>query len=224
VICSAIGQRGNIPVVVGGTGLYLRALLDGIFEGPPKFAEVRRRLRKVAERKGKQFLHRYLEREDPESAARIPPKDLIRIIRALEVKLATGQTISALRKSVKPLVGFSILKIALDLPRSELYDRINLRVLKMFADGLLDEVSDLLALGYSANAKGFEALGYRYSISVLLGKLSEEDAIEFTQRDTRRYAKRQMTWFRKEREMRWIEGPGESSAALESVFQLLGNS
>ena len=205
--------------MVGGTGLYLRALLVGLFEGPSRCEAVRNRLEKMAQRRGQERLHRLLDRKDPTSARRIGAGDRRRLIRALEVYFLTGTPISRLQDQRKPLAGYRILKIGLNLPRSLLYQRIDARSREMFRSGLLDEVDRLLRKGYDERCKAFEALGYRYALQTLRGELSLEDAIELTSRDTRRYAKRQMTWFRREDGMRWIQSPGESESALKQLLE-----
>jgi len=221
-VCREITGRGHLPIVVGGTGLYLRVLLDGIFAGPARSEEIRARLRNIASRKGSSYLHRILERKDPKAALKIEEKDLIRLVRALEVCFVTGEPISALHGQKEPLKGYSVLKLGLDMPRQDLYDRINRRVEKMFESGLLEEVEALIEKGYRPAAKGFEAIGYRYAVAVLRGEMRGVEAIELTQRDTRRYAKRQLTWFRKEEDVEWISGPGESLKAGEAAMALLG--
>ena len=220
-VCQEIAGRGRVPVVVGGTGLYLRGLLEGIFPGPGRSANVRDRLREIARCRGANYLHQLLRKRDPEAFCRIQPGDEKRIVRALEVYWATGKPITDLQARKEPLRGFAILKIGLNLPRSTLCDRINGRILEMFSSGLIEETKELLARGYRPHSKGFEALGYRHAIAFLEGDLSREMAIGLTQRDTRRYAKRQMTWFRKEAEVHWIPGPGEDDAALEDVLRLV---
>ena len=221
-VCREITSRENLPIIVGGTGLYLRVLLDGIFAGPARSEEIRTRLRNIAARKGAAYLHRILERRDPEAALKIEENDLIRLVRALEVWFVTGEPISALHGQREPLEGYSVLKLGLDMPREDLYDRINRRVERMFESGLLEEVEALIERGYRPAAKGFEAIGYRYAVAVLRDEIREAEAIELTQRDTRRYAKRQLTWFRKEDDVKWISGPGESLEAAEAAMALLG--
>jgi len=219
--CRQIAGRGNLPVVVGGTGLYLRALLEGVFEGPGRTEELRRRLHRIADRRGSAYLHKLLLKRDPEAAARIQPADRIRLVRALEVFFSTGAPISRLQPARQPLEEFRIVKIGLNLPRSDLYARINRRVEEMFQSGLIDEVESLLRQGYSPDLKAFEALGYRAVVRFLKGEITLEEAVESTKRDTRRYAKRQMTWFRREEDMHWIPFAGEDPAALAEVLGIL---
>ena len=220
-ICREIAARGMIPIVVGGTGLYLRVLLEGIFEGPEKSGELRSRLKRISKIKGTSCLYKMLKRKDPEAAARIQPNNLTRVIRALEVAFVTGRRISELQKSRKALQGFRVLKVGINVPREDLYDRINCRVESMFQAGLLEEVEAVLGMGYPSSSKGFEALGYRYAMGILSGEMSRAQAIELTQRDTRRYAKRQLTWFRREEDVVWLTGPGEDPAATTRVVKLL---
>ena len=225
-VCREIAQRGGLPIVVGGTGLYLRALLEGIFEGPGRQEELRQRLQRIGSRKGFAYLHTLLKKKDPETAQRIQPADRLRIVRALEVYFSTGTPISHFQRSQpgsrfrqQPLDGFCILKFGLNLPRQILYDRIQRRVDEMFRSGLVEEVKQLLDKGYSPASKGFEALGYRHTISFLSGELGLEEMIELTGRDTRNYAKRQLTWFRKEKDVHWIDFPGETTQALEEALK-----
>ncbi len=218
-VCRQVRDRGKIPFVVGGTGLYLRALLVGVFEGPSRCEAIRDRLEKMVQRRGQERMHRLLARKDPATARKIGVGDRRRLIRALEVYFLTGTPISRLQERRKPLAGYRILKIGLNLPRSLLYQRIDSRAREMFRSGLLDEVDRLLRKGYDERCKAFEALGYRYALQTLRGELSVEDAIELTSRDTRRYAKRQMTWFRREDGMRWIQSPGESESALKQLLE-----
>ncbi|HSR53005.1 MAG TPA: tRNA (adenosine(37)-N6)-dimethylallyltransferase MiaA [Acidobacteriota bacterium] len=219
-ICRAISARGHLPFVVGGTGLYLRALLEGVFEGPSAHGELRRRLTQSEQRSGPGHLHRMLQRFDPQSASRIQPGDVFRQVRALEVYFVTGTPLSLLREQKVPFRGYRILKIGLRLPREKLYDRINFRVSRMLREGLADEVQRLLDAGYSQQSKGFEALGYGHVADFLQGRISREEAVERTRRDSRRYAKRQMTWFRREQGLHWIEQAGEDEEALQAFMKL----
>ena len=221
-VCREIASRGKVPIVVGGTGLYLRALLEGLFEGPGRDPELRRRLRRIAQRRGDPALHRMLARHDPKAASRIAAGDRIRVIRALEVHFASGTTITSLQPRRVALEGFRVFKAALELPRPLLYERINRRVRAMFAHGLPEEVLSLLERGFAPDCKGFEALGYRHALALVQGLIGLEEAIELTARDTRRYAKRQMTWFRKERDVHWIAGPGERPEALDELLSHAG--
>ncbi len=220
-VCSTIADRGAIPFVVGGTGLYLRVLLEGIFHGPGRSQAMRERLDRIAEQKGVLYLHRLLYRKDPAAGQRIQARDQRRIVRALEIYFSTGSRISQLQDRREPLKGLAVLKLGLNLPREVLYGRINRRVARMFDEGLTEEVRRLLDQGYRDDCKAFEALGYRHVLSVLRGELSQPEAIELTCRDTRRYAKRQMTWFRKEPQINWIDSPGESQRALDQLLALV---
>jgi tRNA dimethylallyltransferase len=220
-VCREIAGRGKISFVVGGTGLYLRALLEGLFEGPGRSERLRKRLEKVGQRRGFKYLHGWLEEKDPETARRIKPQDHVRIIRSVEVCLLAGKPVSELQASRNPLQNLFILKIGLNLPRAILYDRINRRVEEMFGAGLMEEVQRLLDQGYGPDCKGFEALGYRHAMKTLQGRLSREEATARMQMDTRRYAKRQMTWFRREKEVRWISAPGEDPSALDQLIKLV---
>ena len=220
-ICKEIASRGKIPIVVGGTGLYFKVFLEGIFEGPGRSESIRDRLHEVARKKGKEYLYNLLRKKDTETAERIEAGDLVRIIRALEIYFTTGKRISNLQAKKVPLEGFNILRIGIKLPRSILYDRINRRVAKMFDMGLVEETRNILGIGYSSDCKGFEALGYRQAMAVLKGELALDVAVELTQRDTRRYAKRQMTWFRRQPEIDWIVGPGDDQLALDRLLQLV---
>jgi len=209
--------RGKVPILVGGTGLYLRAFEYGLFEViVPK--EIRERVRAMV-RENLAFAYEELKRLDPEYAKKVSPKDFVRISRALEVCLATGKPFSEFHKShsfasAKPR--YSILKIGLNLEREELYNKINKRVLEMINRGWVDEVKRLLDMGYSPSAKAFKAIGYRYIISYLKGEMSLDTAIKLIQRDTRRYAKRQITWFKKEKNIHWFR-PEER----EKIFALV---
>jgi len=181
--------RKRVPVVVGGTGFYLRALLDGLPELPQRNDCLRRRL------EGKPKLHRMLQRLDPGAAERLHPNDIVRITRALEIRLLTGAPAPMLR-SGGALPGFQVRKVALLPPREELYVRLNIRTEMMFRDGLMEEVHHLLKNGTPDTAKPFEAVGYRQALAAVQGKLTLSEAIAQTQQATRNYAKRQITWFR----------------------------
>lgn len=207
--------RGRRPLVVGGTGLYLRALLLGLFEGPARDEPLRRRLERMAERFGDARLHRLLRRVDPEAAARLTPRDRVRVVRALEVFQATGRPLSEhLRRPGQALSGFDVSIVVLSPPRERLLRRVEARTDEMLARGLLDEVRALLARGYSPELRPLQAIGYRQAVEVLAGRLSEADARRDIVHKTMQYAKRQRTWFRHQAQARWY---AEGDAAAEAV-------
>ena len=222
-VLSEIRDRGKLPILVGGTGLYLRALTEGLFNGPKRSIYWRNRLEMLAERKGRGYVHRVLMRLDPVAAARIAARDKPKIIRALEVRLETGKALSQhLQESPRqPLAGFEIHFVGLNPPREELYRRIDERVSRMFETGLAEEVRSLLARGIPPSAKPFEAIGYRHVIADLDSCSSQQETIRIIQRDTRRYAKRQMTWFRKQADVIWFDGPGDSDEIKKKVYQFV---
>jgi tRNA dimethylallyltransferase len=217
-----IRSRGRLPILAGGTGLYLRALTEGLFNGPSRSLYWRNRLEMLAERKGRDYLHRLLQRLDQGSASRIAVRDKPKVIRALEVRLQTGKSLSKHldERPRQPLTDFDICMVGLNPPRAELYRRIDERVKKMFDDGLVEEVDALLARGIPGSAKPFEAIGYRH---VLLNRDScpRSEMISMIQRDTRHYAKRQLTWFRNQPGIRWFDGPGDSNEIQMEVHQFL---
>ncbi len=205
--------RGRLPVVVGGTGLYLRALLEGLFPGPQRSEELRERLRESAARKGAGHLHRVLARLDRAAAEKIHPNDEPKLIRAIEVCLAARRPMSELwGQGREPLRGFRILRIGLDPERQELYARINTRAAKMFESGLVEETEKLLRKCPESPVLG--SLGYRQAVQLLRGELTRDEAIAAAQQGHRNYAKRQMTWFRRETEMEWVRGFGDESGVI----------
>jgi tRNA dimethylallyltransferase len=221
-ILADIRERGHLPVFAGGTGLYLRALLDGLFEGPKRSEELRLRLRKMAERHGREFLHKMLQRFDPKAAARIEPKDAQKLIRALEVCILAGRPISELQAHGRErLEGFRSIKVGLDPGRATLYERIERRVESMFTNGLLEEVQAMLARPDAAQLKPLEALGYRQAAEYLRGNIGLPEAIRQTQKETRHYAKRQMTWFRREANVTWFSGCGDDVKVQRKVLDHL---
>lgn len=219
----AVRRRGNLPILAGGTGLYLRALLDGLFEGPQRSDRLRARLRAIERRHGTAFMHRLLARVDPETAARVHPHDAQKMVRALEVCLLAGEPISVLqRRGRMGLVGFKVLKIGLNPDRAELYQRINRRVETMFAAGLIEETRAALDGDARGGRNGpLGALGYRQARAVLEGHMTLEKAVQTAQAATRRYAKRQMTWFRREANVRWFAGFGDDPATQFQVLEHL---
>ena len=220
-ICREIASRTRVPIIVGGTGLYLSALLEGVFEGTGRVEALRARLQGLATRWGSEKLHRRLQQLDPASAERIQPRDQVRVVRALEVYFASGRSLSSQRGLRHALEGFRVEKLALSPPREALYTRINERVDQMFKEGLLEEVETLLAQGVPPDCKGFEAIGYRQAIQYLKQEIEYPEALALTARDTRRYAKRQLTWFRREPDLHWIQAFGHEKAALEQANALL---
>ncbi|HEY1730469.1 MAG TPA: tRNA (adenosine(37)-N6)-dimethylallyltransferase MiaA [Terriglobales bacterium] len=205
-----IAQRGRLPIVVGGTGLYLRALLDGLFPGPERSEELRERLRARVEVHGSAHLHRILQRLDPMAAQKIHANDAAKLIRAIEVCLASRSRMSELWRQRDPLRGYRILRIGLSPDRQELYQRINARAQQMFDDGLIEETKALVdRYGGRKQATALDSLGYRQAGQFLRGELSREEAIAAAQQGHRNYAKRQMTWFRREPEVRWLDGFGD---------------
>jgi tRNA dimethylallyltransferase len=216
-----IAGREHIPVVVGGTGFYLRALLEGLFPGPPRDEAIRTRLQ-LREGRRPGSLHRILSRLDPAAASRIHTHDKNKTIRALEVRILEGKPISALfGKGRTPLRGFRPIKLGLDPPREQLYQRLDARAIGIFERGLIEEVRQLLAAGVLADAKPFESLGYKQALQVLEGRLSQEQALQSTQLETRRYAKRQLTWFRKEPDVHWLHGFGDDTRVQETALSII---
>jgi tRNA dimethylallyltransferase len=217
---AGIVGRGRVPFVVGGTGLYLKALVDGLFPGPGRDPALRAELEAEARDKGLETLFRRLEGIDPVYAQKVRSRDRVRIIRALEVWRLTGRPISEhFHRTASPSTGYRVIKVGLELERASLYRRIDERVERMFASGLLDEARGLLARGVGEDAPPFRALGYRQALACLRGELSLEEAKALTKTDTRHYAKRQMTWFRKMDGVAWF--PADSGPALEQYLQIL---
>ncbi|MCX5892765.1 MAG: tRNA (adenosine(37)-N6)-dimethylallyltransferase MiaA [Deltaproteobacteria bacterium] len=219
-VLADLHRRQVPPLVVGGTGLYLKALLHGLFEAGAPNPTIRERLRQELHVLGLPCLHRRLAALDPVTAGRLHPHDTYRILRALEVMEATGRPLAELFAAHRFRdCPYRVLKLGLELPREELNERIELRVEAMLAQGLLAEVEELLRR-YPPDLKPLQSLGYRHLINFLQGRWSWEEAIEVLKRDTRRYAKRQLTWFRGDPEVRWLH-PGQIealAAALEEFF------
>jgi tRNA dimethylallyltransferase len=212
-VLAEIRGRGRLPIVVGGTGLYLRALLEGLSPGPPRSEELRARLRARAVKRGSAWLHRMLQRLDKAAAARIHPNDQSKLIRALEVCFSARRPLSGVwAEGREPLPGFRVLRLGLDPPRSALYERLDQRAEQMFARGLIEETKALLA-EYGPAAWPLSAPGYRQAALLLSGELDSAQALAATRQAHRNYAKRQMTWFRREPEVVWIQRFGDDPAA-----------
>lgn len=219
---TGVRDRRRLPILVGGTGLYLRALLLGLFEGPQRSEALRERLKAIAGRRRREFLHRMLKRLDPKAAARIHKRDTPKVIRALEVSVLARQPMTVMHEAGRRgLEGFRVFKVGLNPDRQQLSQRINRRVEQMFQTGLLDEVRDMLSRVRADRAKSLSAIGYRQARAVLCGEMSLEDAIRDTQTATRQYAKRQMTWFRREADVEWFTGFGDDVVIRRRVSEWL---
>jgi tRNA dimethylallyltransferase len=215
-----IRGRGRLAIVAGGSGLYLRALLEGLFEGPSRDEGLRRRLEELAERFGDARLHRLLSRVDPEAAARIQERDRVRIVRALEVFRATGQPISTHhRAGAQPLRGYPFRLLGLSQDRVELRRAVERRTRAMLERGLLEEVQCLLDRGLGPELRPLRAIGYREAIRVLGGEMSLEEAERAIVTETMRLAKRQMTWFRHQADVSWF---GDAESAHRAAVEWLG--
>jgi tRNA dimethylallyltransferase len=218
-LLSSIG-RTALPVVTGGTGFYLRALLDGLFPAPSRDNELRARLHSREQRRAG-LLHRVLRRVDPSAARAIHANDTPKLIRALEVYLLTRRPITSwFGEGRDALKGFRTLKIGLAPPRAHLYRRLDERYRSMLAEGLVSEVQAILAMGWPQSSKPFESHGYRQTLRMLRGEMTPAQALEEAQRNTRHYAKRQMTWFRKEPSIEWLHGFGEDPAVQTAAIDL----
>ncbi|MGD8369697.1 MAG: tRNA (adenosine(37)-N6)-dimethylallyltransferase MiaA [Desulfobacterales bacterium] len=207
-------ENSVVPLVVGGTGLYIKGLLGGLFPASAASRPVRNRLRQEAERRGTPDLHRRLAQRDPETAARLHPNDTFRVVRALEVLVATGEPIS--RHQQRHRFGdapYRALKLGVFLEREALYRRIDRRCEAMLQAGLIDEVERLLAMGYSPQLKAMQSIGYRHVVDYLAGRTNREETLRLFCRDTRRYAKRQLTWFRADPEICWLAPDAHEEAA-----------
>jgi len=222
--CREIIARGNRPLLVGGTGLYLKGLLEGLFEIPGIPEAVRESLRQRLAEEGRAVLFAELAQCDPESASRIHPNDTHRLLRALEIFQATGRSWSEhLREQQAQPSLATVLQIGLDCEREALYERINLRVEKMVEEGLLGEVEKLLAMGYDPGLKAMQSIGYRHMLQYLQGQWDWDETLFLLARDTRRYAKRQMTWFGNDPNIRWF-APSETEAIFNCVESFLMHS
>lgn len=222
-VIADIQQRGRVPVVVGGTGFYLRALIDGLSPAPPRDEELRTRLYQLAARRPA-ILHRFLRRYDPPAAARIHANDRQKLIRAIEMIRLTQQPATVTQSLPRQaLEDAAILKIGLHPARASLYKRLDERSAWMFRNGLVAETKALLEAGYSPASKPLQSLGYKQAVEVLKEQLSIEEAIRECQTKTRQYAKRQMTWFRRERDVHWLAGFGHEEDIQQQAIALTRN-
>jgi tRNA dimethylallyltransferase len=219
-----VNARGRLPILAGGTGFYFRALTRGLFPGPGRDAALRARLEAIAGRRGVAFLHRMLARVDAPSALRIQSRDLKRLVRALEVFFLTGRPLTAhFAATATPIPDVEMLAIGVRLPASAISERVTRRVEEQFARGLLDEVRELLARGIPETARPFGGLVYRQAVEHLHGVRDETATRALIAQENRRYARRQLIWFRKEPNLIWFDGPGESAATISAVLRLIEN-
>lgn len=217
----AIAERGKLPVIAGGTGFYLKALIDGLVEGPQRDEEVRRRLLRIEERSPGR-LHRILCRWDAAASLRIHAADVQKLIRALELIMLERQPLSQVYERPRLAASeFHVIQIGLNPPRPVLYARLDARSKAMWESGLLEETRELLEKGVPRTSKPFGAIGYKQALAVLEDRLAPLDALAEMQRDTRRYAKRQWTWFRRDPRVRWVRDFGDSNYTRRKVVELL---
>ena len=217
-----VSQRGKLPILTAGTGLYLRALLEGLADAPERSEELRARLRAKVQLRGSEHLHRTLARLDPEIARRIAPRDTQKVIRAIEMRILAGKPVAEIHRAGRnSLEGYHVQKIGLSPPRAALYARIEARTVAMLSDGWLDEVRKLLSSGIPLNAKPFQFIGYPELLAHLAGRLTMEAAIKKIQLATRQFAKRQLTWFRKEPSVHWLPGSGDDPEVGAAALDLL---
>ena len=220
-ILNEVSARNCLPIISGGTGLYLRALLEGLFAGPQRSEELRYNLRQRAEAGGQERLHRILRRLDSSAAERIHENDLPKVIRAIEVCLASRRPMTELlQQGREPLRGFRILRLGLNPEREALYARINQRAAKMFERGLIAE-TEQLRKRYGDAARPLTSLGYKQAMQVLRGEIDRKQALEAAQQAHRNYAKRQMTWFRREPEVHWLAGFGDDSGVQAEALAVV---
>ena len=219
-----IHARGKLPILVGGTGFYYRALTRGLFPGPGADEELRARLNRIAAARGAERLHRVLRRVDAESAARIMPRDLKRIVRALEVYYTTGRPLTShFEQTISPIADCDVRAIALRLPPALTAERVARRVDEQFARGIVAEVEGLLARGISPQVRPFGGLVYRQVMEMLRGVRGEAETRALIVQANRRYARRQLIWFRKEPNLRWFDGPGEREEVMNLVEEMISD-
>lgn len=224
-VLEGVRARWKLPILTAGTGLYLRALLEGLSDAPRRSEKLRERLRSSAERRGAVHLHRMLVRLDPAAGSRIAAMDTQKIIRAVEMRLLAGKPVDEIhRAGRRPLEGYMVIKIGLNPPREKLYERINIRTAQMMRSGWIDEVRERIAAGVPANAKPFQFIGYSELRQCIESKLAEENTIQQIQQATRQFAKRQLTWFRREPEVTWLPGFGDDPEIAEAALAICSRS
>ncbi len=224
VVLRDVHARGRLPILVGGTGFYYRALTRGLFPGPGRDQALRSRLSKIAHRHGVQRLHRLLAHVDPASGSRIQPRDLMRIVRALEVYFLTGRTLSQhFADTASPIAGWDVCAIGLHPPWLEITARIERRVAQQFERGFVEEVRALLAGGVPSGARSLSGLGYRQVLQHLRGALDAPSARASIVQETRRYARRQLIWFRKEPNLKWIHRVGEHHETIAEAARIVAS-
>ena len=224
-VLETVRGRRKVPIITAGTGLYLRALLEGLADAPARSEELRERLRKQAAQHGPEYLHRLLARLDRETAGRIAPRDAQKIIRAIEIRVLAGKGVADVHRAGRAaLEGYDIRKIGLLPPRRALYSRIDARVISMIDAGWLDELPRLIARGVPPNAKPFQFIGYAELRTCLEGSFAQDAAIKEIQQSTRQFAKRQITWFRKEKHVEWLTGFGDEPAIQSAALEIARSS
>ncbi len=222
LVLDDLAVRGKLPILTVGTGLYWRALLEGLCDAPARSEDLRKRLRRRAELSAAGHLHRLLARLDPVSAVKISPRDEPKLIRAIEVRLLSGRPLSALHQAGQQgLTGYRPIKIGLMPPRKDLYARIDRRTREMLDAGWVEEVRGLMASGIAADAKPFQFIGYARLRDYLSGSIGLDEAVSLIQSATRRYAKRQITWFRREAGVHWLEGFGDDPGVARSALAVV---
>ena len=215
-------RRGKLPIITAGTGLYLRALLEGLAEAPERSEELRARLRTIAQARGRVYLHRILARIDAEAARKIAARDAQKTIRAIEIRLLTRKPVGDVHRSGREtLQGFRVTKLGLSPKRDALYTRIDARARAMIAAGWLDEIRGILATGIPPDAKPFQFIGYAELSDHLHGRITLDQAIARIQQTTRQFAKRQFTWFRREPDVHWLEGFGDDPVVARNATKIL---
>lgn len=220
-VLNEIHSRKRLPIVVGGSGLYLRALLEGLFAGPPRSEELRQRLRERAQDRGPQYLHRMLRRLDPPAAEAIHPNDVPKVVRAVEICIRSRNRMTEMWEHGRDaLQGFRILRLGLNPDREALYARVNLRAQQMFEHGLIEETR-MLMQRYGQAARALDSLGYKQAAQYLRGELGLNQAIALAQQGHRNYAKRQLTWFRREPDVHWIAGFGDDPPVQQQCLELI---